>query len=128
MPTALELSREGWKRYLEVASHHSELREATVEERRQREQIISRIREAAELLKTRFGVRRVVLIGSLAHTAWFASDSDVDIAVEGLASGDYWDAWRLVEDTIADRPVDFIEIEMAGESLQRAIQRYGIEL
>ena len=128
MPTALELSREGWKRYLEAASHTSKLPETTIEEQRQRERIISRIHEAAELLKTRFGVRRVVLIGSFAHSAWFAPDSDVDLAVEGLTSGDYWDAWRLVEDTIADRPVDFIEIENAGEPLQRAIQRYGIEL
>lgn len=80
------------------------------------------------MLKTRFGARRVVLFGSLAHVAWFMPDSDVDLAVEGLAGDDYWQAWRLVEEIIGDRPVDLIEIEMVGESLQRAIQRYGVEL
>jgi hypothetical protein len=34
----------------------------------------------------------------------------------------------LVEEIIADRLVDFIEIETAGESLRLAIQRYGSEL
>jgi len=128
MPTALELKHEGWKQYLEAARHRSDFHEATDEEKRQREQVMRRIREAAKMLKTRFGVQRVVLIGSLAHSAWFAPYSDVDLVVEGLASGDYWEAWRLVEEAIGDRPVDFIEIETAGVSLQRAIQRYGIEL
>jgi predicted nucleotidyltransferase len=128
MPTALELSRKNWKPYLEAARHRPVSHELTVEEQRAREQVMDRIRDAAAMLKTRFNVRRVVLIGSLAHSAWFAPDSDVDLAVEGLASSNYWEAWRLVEEAIRDRPVDFIEIETAGESLQRAIERYGVEL
>jgi predicted nucleotidyltransferase len=70
----------------------------------------------------------VVLFGSLAHMAWFMPDSDVDLAVEGLAGDDYWEAWRQVEEIIGDRPVDLSEIEMVGESLRRAIQRHGVEL
>jgi len=89
---------------------------------------LDRIREAAVVLKTRFGARRVVLFGSLAHDAWFMPDSDVDLAVEGLTSNDYWKAWRLVEEIIGDRPVDLIEMETANESLLRAIQRYGVDL
>jgi predicted nucleotidyltransferase len=69
-----------------------------------------------------------VLFGSLAHEAWFAPDSDVDLAVEGLRVEDYWRAWRLVEDIIADRPVDLIDIGAVGDSLRRAIQRYGVEV
>jgi predicted nucleotidyltransferase len=80
------------------------------------------------MLKTRFGARRVILFGSLAHAAWFMPDSDVDLVVEGLAGDDYWRAWGLIEEIVADRPVDLIEIETAGESLRRAIQRYGVEL
>lgn len=128
MPTALELTREGWKSYLEAVRHRSVLPEPTPAERRERERLLARIREAATALKTRFGVRRVVLFGSLAHEAWFVPDSDVDLAVEGLAGDDYWEAWRLVEEVIGDRLVDLIEIEMAGESLRRAIERYGVEL
>jgi len=128
MPTALELTREGWKSYLEAARRRPALSEVTSAERRTREWLLDRVREAAVVLKTRFGARRVVLFGSLAHAAWFTPDSDVDLAVEGLTSDVYWQAWRLVEEVIGDRPVDLIEIETAGESLRRAIQRYGIDL
>jgi len=55
-------------------------------------------------------------------------DSDVDIAVGGLPSEDYWEAWRAVEEIIEERPVDLIELETAGESLRQAIRRYGIVL
>jgi predicted nucleotidyltransferase len=77
--------------------------------------------------ETQFGARRIVLFGSLAHSAWFVPDSDVDLAVEGL-KGDFWQAWRQVEEIVGDRQVDFIEIENASNSLQRAIRRYGVEL
>lgn len=89
---------------------------------------MDRIREAAALLKTRFGARRVILFGSLAHRAWFVPDSDVDLVVEGLAGDDYWQAWRLVEEVIMDWPVDLIEMETASKSLLRAVQRYGVDL
>lgn len=128
MPTALELTREGWKSYLEAARRRPAPPELTPPERRAREQLLERIRQAAAVVKTRFGARRIVLFGSLAHAAWFMSDSDVDLAVEGLRSDAYWQAWRLIEDAIGDRRVDLIEIEMAGESLRQAIQRYGMEL
>jgi predicted nucleotidyltransferase len=128
MPTALELTREGWRSYLEAARRRPAPPEITPAERRARERLLERVREAAAALKARYGARRVVLFGSLAHAAWFMPDSDVDLAVEGLAGDDYWQAWRLVEEIIGDRPVDLIEIEMVGESLKRAIRRYGMEL
>jgi predicted nucleotidyltransferase len=128
MPTALELTHEGWRSYLEAARRRPIPPEITPAERRARERLLERVREAAAALKARYGARRVVLFGSLAHAAWFMPDSDVDLAVEGLAGDDYWRAWRLVEEIIGDRPVDLIEIEMVGESLRRAIRRYGMEL
>jgi predicted nucleotidyltransferase len=80
------------------------------------------------VLKSRFGVRRVILFGSLAYTSSSASVSDVDLAVEGLAADDYWRAWGLAEEVINDRPVDLVEMERAGEALRRAIARHGVEL
>ena len=91
-------------------------------------QLLVRVQEVATVLKSRFLVRRVVLFGSLAHTSWFTPGSDVDLAVEGMDTSEYWQAWRLAEEIIGDRPVDFIEIETAMESLKQAIERYGVEL
>ncbi len=126
MPTALELAREGWKPFLEAARHRRPM--PVQEEHPERQRLLSRVGQVAEALKTCFGVRRVILFGSLAHGAWFAPDSDVDLVVEGLAEEAYWEAWRLAEEIIGDRPVDLIEWETAGESLRRAIERYGVEL
>ena len=75
-----------------------------------------RVRQAVGMLKAQFGVRRVILLGSLAHPSWFSRESDVDLAIEGLASDDYWRAWRTVEDVITDREVDLIQIETATNS------------
>lgn len=127
MPTALELSRKGWKRYVQAASRRRRSDE-DLKEQAARALLLKCVREAAEMLKARFSVRRVVLFGSLAHTVWFIPDSDVDLAVEGLAPRDYWLAWRAVEEIIRDRPVDLIEIETASEPLRQAIERYGIQL
>ena len=128
MPTALELTREGWKPYLEAPRRPPSPPKPTAEERRTRERLVTTARQAAALLKRRFAVRRVILFGSLADSDWFSVDSDVDMADEGLAPGDYWEAWRLVEGVIGERPVDLVEIELTGESLRRMIEREGIEL
>ena len=129
MSTALELSRKDWKTYLKAASRRADLPdELTQEERSERERLLGRIRDAAALIKERFGAKRIVLFGSLAHASWFVHDSDVDLAVQGLVGDDYWKAWGLAEKIVKDRPVDFIDIETARESLKRAIERYGIEL
>lgn len=128
MPTALELSREEWKRYRGGLARRAVRPGLTEFERAERERLLHLVREAAAALKARFEVRRVLLFGSLAHEAWFVPDSDVDLAVEGLPARDYWRAWRLVEDIIAERPVDFVDMKTVTDSLRRAIERYGVEL
>ena len=60
--TALELTREGWKSYLEGARRHLAIPELTEPEKREREQLLQRVRKAARILKSRFGVRRVMLL------------------------------------------------------------------
>jgi len=128
MPTALELGSKGWKRYLESAPCVSVPPHSVPSKKAERDQLLVRVREVAAALKSRFGAQRVILFGSLAHDAWFIPDSDVDLAVEGLSGKDYWQAWQLAEEVIDDRPVDLIEIESCGDSLKRAIERYGVDL
>lgn len=127
MPTALELSREEWQPYIDSIRQRRVPPISAVEEQ-QRTQLINRVREVAAELKRHFGVKRVILFGSVAKADWFASDSDVDLAVEGLSSANYWEAWRLAEEIISNRPVDLIDMETAKGSLLRAIHKYGLEL
>ncbi|MGB2773096.1 MAG: NAD-dependent epimerase/dehydratase family protein [Anaerolineae bacterium] len=46
-------------------------------------------------------------------------DLIIHLAARVGGNSDYWDAWRLVEDVIEERPVDLVEIESAGEPLRR---------
>ena len=112
MQTALELGRKGWARYLKSKNRSTAKTQLSSSELNERKQLLSRIQKAADQIKKQFRVKRIVLFGSLAHEAWFASDSDVDIAVEGLQGDDYWQAWRIAEETIKDRLVDLIEIRI----------------
>ena len=128
MATALELTRKGWQHYIEGARQRPKLPAPLPSVQKERERLLALVRRAAAELKIRFGVRRVFLIGSLAQEACLSAHSDVDLAVEGLAGDEYWEAWRLTEEMIADRPVDLIDMGTAGESMLRTILRYGIEL
>jgi predicted nucleotidyltransferase len=128
MPTALELTREQWQPYIEAARHRVARPKMTLTEQNEREQLLNRVRQLALELKARFKVKRVILFGSLANTDWFSPDSDVDLAVEGLSSEAYWRAWRLAEEMIKSRSVDFVELETAKPSLRQAILRDGTEL
>jgi predicted nucleotidyltransferase len=128
MATALELTREGWQPYLMEARQRSRPLVPTASFPTERERLLALVRVAAEVLKTRFGARRVILFGSLARAAQFSSRSDVDLAVEGLTGDIYWEAWRILEEIIPDRPVDLIDMETASEPILQAIHRYGTEL
>ena len=128
MPTALELTREEWQLYIDAARQRPIPPKPSPVQQHQRERLMARVREVSDALKARFGVRRVLVFGSLVKAEWFGPDSDVDLAVEGLAPEDFWEAWRVAEEIIAERPVDLVEIETAKESVSQAIHRYGVEL
>lgn len=128
MPTALELGPEGWIHYISKFRQRSGRSDIPESAKDDREKLMIRIRELAAAIKMRFGARRVILFGSLAHEAWFRSDSDVDLAVEGLSGEDYLKAWGLAEEIIKDRPVDLVEVETASDSMKKAIERYGVEI
>lgn len=129
MATALELSRQEWQPYIQRARQARQNGpRLTPEQEKQREQLLRLVSQAAQLLKSQFGAEKVFLFGSLAHRSWFERHSDVDIAVLGLPQTNYWQAWKMVEDMIKDRPVDLVQIEEASPSLLRVIERDGIEL
>ena len=128
MATALELTPEQLQQYIESARKRVSHPVSPPIASEEYSALYQRILQAAELLKTQFKARRVILFGSLAHQAWFAPDSDVDLVVEGLYGEDYLRAWGAVEEVIGDREVDLIDVESASSSLLVAVERYGVEL
>ena len=128
MPTALELGPKGWEPYREAnLKRRSRIEQSRLDER-ERESILARVREVAALFKSRFGAKRVILFGSMAHEAWFLPDSDIDLAVEGLLPANYWKAWEMAEQMIPNMAIDLIDIESATASLKKSIDRHGVVL
>lgn len=97
---------------------------ATREERLGRaEKTRSRLAETVRILVDEFAVRRILVFGSLL-TGELHERSDVDLAVEGLSSSDYWRALDRV--TVAlGVSVDLVSLEEASDSLRARILEEG---
>lgn len=79
-------------------------------------------RACAELLRPRFGARRVFIFGSLAGQSPWHARSDIDIAVEGLAPERYFDALRECEALLPEgMELDLIPLESAPPTLRARI-------
>jgi len=85
-------------------------------------------RQAAALLKTQYGAKRVIVFGSLVHDRCFTRWSDVDLAVAGMTWPTYLHAWSAVEGLSKEIAVDLVEIETASDRLRRVIEREGVPL
>lgn len=85
-------------------------------------------REAAQLLRKRHGAARVRVFGSLLHPEVFHANSDVDLAVEGLAAGHYWDALADLLFLDEDVTLDLVEQSSCPAELWTVIEREGLDI
>ena len=85
-------------------------------------------RQAAQLLRERYGVLRVRVFGSLLHPGRFHTDSDVDLAVEGLAVDDYWDALADVLFLDDEISVDLVDPDTCPADIWAKVEREGVAL
>lgn len=91
-----------------------------------RQQGLDLAQTAAQILRTEFGVSRVVLFGSVLSGTHFHTTSDLDLAIWDLPSTDYVKAVaRLM--TLPNFSIDLVEAETASPYLQVAIAE-GIQL
>jgi predicted nucleotidyltransferase len=85
-------------------------------------------RQAAQLLRERYGVPRVRVFGSLLHPEQFHAGSDVDLAVEGLAVSDYWDALADVLFLDDEITVDLVVPDTCPSDIWAIVEREGVGL
>lgn len=97
-----------------------------IEERRSRAWALAR--RAAGILRERFGVKRVVVFGSLIHKGCFTLWSDVDLAVWGLHPEDTFKAMGLLQDLDENIEVNLIDIRSSTPSLRAVIESEGVEV
>jgi predicted nucleotidyltransferase len=83
---------------------------------------------AAELLRTQFGVTRVILFGSLVHPELFHFQSDIDLAVWGLAEEDYYRTVGILQSLNPKFSVDLVRFEDISPDFQALILKEGQDL
>jgi len=96
---------------------------AQVAAQRRAAAVRARLPHVCEVLLAEFGVRRIVVFGSLV-AGDFDERSDLDLAVSGLAPDDYWRALDRAC-TLAGVQVDLVCIETAPASLRHVIETEG---
>jgi predicted nucleotidyltransferase len=85
-------------------------------------------RQAAELLKTRYGVQQVSVFGSLAHPDRFTQWSDVDLAAWGLTASNWLKASAAVRSLAGDIELNVVDVSGCSAELLAAIERDGVAL
>lgn len=110
-----------WNQYVEAWRHRD--REAERAWGMECAAIVARLDSAAELLRRKFGASRVGVFGSFARGDAHP-DSDVDLYVNRVSAGSYWDAVAALADHFG-RHVDLIELDGAPEAMRVTIDSEG---
>ncbi len=103
----------------------------TVQNREANQTTLAAAERAAAALIGELGCQKVYVFGSLTGrgAAPFGPRSDVDLAVEGLASEKYWRAWEVVERELPPGlDFDLVRLEDAVPSLASHVQTTGVSL
>lgn len=114
------------EQYIEWLRHSAAQRRPFAEERLARAWQVAR--QAARLLRERYGAPRVRVFGSLLHARRFHAGSDIDLAVEGLAVGDYWDALAEVLFLDDEITVDLVDPGTCPPVVWAIVEREGVDL
>lgn len=121
--TALSLTPKEVESYRRAALLVKPKRRGDLKARRLRAWRVAR--KAAKILKTEFGIKKVMVFGSLVHPILFHERSDVDLAVWGLRGREYYRAVSVLLDIEPSISVDLIAFEDARPSLQSVILKDG---
>ncbi len=126
--TARELSAKELRAYRPWARISAWSADPGLEDRRRRAWSVAR--EAAELLRSRYGARRVLAFGSLVTPDRFTPWSDIDLAVEGVAPASFYDAAGAAADfgCSAGLKIDVVDLDTCPAELGRRVKAEGAEL
>ena len=92
------------------------------------EKVLDIGREAARILKSEYGAKRVAVFGSAVHRHLFHNRSDLDLAVWGLDEKQYYRAVSRLLQIDQSLSVDLIRVEDADPSLMELIEKEGVVL
>ena len=85
-------------------------------------------RQAAEVLRRRFGTETVFAFGSLVRGGTFDERSDVDLAVRGVPPQDFFRASAAAAAAVCEFDLDLIDLDDCSPALREQVQREGVGL
>ena len=85
-------------------------------------------RQAADLLRARYGATRVLVFGSLAEGTHFGERSDIDLAAEGLRPSEHFAALGRLLTLFGDFEFDLVDLGACPSGLRAVIQAEGVAL
>ena len=128
--TALQMTTKEWKRYkpytkkvnIDIKADRHAVMPGN------RENALQMAKQAASVLRERFGAYKVVVFGSLATNIGFTEFSDIDLSAWGIPSDEYYRAVAAVTGLSEHYKIDLIDPELCRESIKIAILEQGVEL
>jgi len=129
--TASDLRKDGWPPDEMQKYHPWQAAERFTEDPHiagRRERALEISREAARVLRKKYGAKRVVLFGSLARRSLFAPASDIDLYTEGIPGNRFFEAEAEIEKIAKGFRVDLVEKKECTPQLLREIEAEGIDL
>ena len=93
-----------------------------------REQAWTVARQAARILRARFGVAGVWVFGSLAEGDHFTERSDIDMAATGLTPAVHMEALGRLLRLSPDFSFDLVDLGCCPEGIRRAVEDSGVKL
>ena len=107
---------------------HRRAAEADKRRAERREAAWAVAREAAELLRSRYGATRVLLFGSLAEGTHFSERSGIDLAAEGLLPSEHFAALGRLLCLSRDFEFDLVDLSACPPGLRAVILAEGVPL
>jgi predicted nucleotidyltransferase len=126
--TALDLTPQERRVYHPVEALERRRSKEKLKLNKRRQQAWQSARQAAQLLKTEFNAKRVVVFGSLVHEAWFNDWSDIDLAAWDIPPNRFYRAVAAVTGLSTDFKIDLVDPETCRPSLRATIEQYGVEV
>ncbi|MFP4681499.1 MAG: nucleotidyltransferase family protein [Chitinispirillaceae bacterium] len=111
--TEMEKFRAGWKKMELDRNRKNALL---------RKKALSEVEHISGILSEKYGVRKIILFGSLLDEDRFGERSDIDIAVEGLDESAYFKALGKIL-MASSFSVDLVPIEDASELLLKRLEK-----
>ncbi|MCA9968763.1 MAG: hypothetical protein KC425_01035 [Anaerolineales bacterium] len=112
--------------YLPAIKARWQARQASWAARRQ--QAWGAARQIAALLRARYGAEQVIAFGSLTHDGPFDAHSDIDLAVTGIPTADFFRAYAEAMSLAGEFKLDLLDLADCPPSVQTAVLKQGIPL